>query len=69
VLSPEECALLDTWLGEFDYDSAGMKPANFALRASGAPLERRTFVALVTGGLLGSLLAAAVAQPLERCPG
>jgi putative ABC transport system substrate-binding protein len=68
VLSPEECALLDTWLGEFDYDSAGMKPANLALRAWRAPLERRTFVALVTGGLLGSLLAAAVAQPLEKVP-
>ena len=43
-----------------------MKPASSTSHARHAPLERRTFVAMISGGLLASPLATAVAQPQEK---
>src|SRR6267142_5254015 len=45
-----------------------MKPAGSAPRARHVPLERRTFMAIVSGGLLASPLAIAAAQPRQKVP-
>src|SRR5207249_7372513 len=45
-----------------------MTPASSASRAPYAPLERRTFMAIISGGLLASPLAVAAAQAEAKVP-
>ena len=64
----ERCLHRDTWLWEFGYDSAAMKPADSVTRARHTALERRPFLAIISGGLLVSSLPVAAAQLREQLP-
>lgn len=68
MADPEEWPHPDTRPWEFGYDSAAMTPAGSVSRSPHAPLERRAFMAMISGSLLASPLAVATAQPREKMP-